>query len=975
MSYRLMCGWRASAAVIVLLALGFLVLLAPGAPAGPMSVSPFSDVQGRIITRDRPGVVPAAAGKTMVLPGDALSLGADYLVATQADFTEDNAGNGGLGDLDPDDAGWDWVLTSPAFQHSAAASPMNIYGETALGLYYAYLATGEASAFTAIKDAADHIVALGTASCRTSSDMIFLMRFNDLPGVSGTAYKDAAKAKFDWRITNQGGTATGFADSLRNTRGIWQGYPNGIIAWDIGAYVVASQMLEARYPSDPFDYADAADDMAEVLWQDSFNNSPGLFDVDDDAGWDPTYGNVNYWWYTNGITGLISAFSTAGDPHGVLPGLVARIAASTYPSGAVSGSYGANTNDEDWQSTAFSTLALAGYSRATYQPQIDAMCSWLAATQDASGGWVYSDNTHYPQVGGENTAALYFSSSVVGPVSPSACITPAQPCAVIPVDVTRGDAAEMRGFSVTFTLSSELVLCPSPGADILQGGYISGGNSQYFVTGSYPTYTVDCALLGEPCGQTASSGTLFTVNVGSAGGDGVGTLTIDAVTLRDCDNGTILVAAGPPATVTIDTAAPIAVTDLVSTQVTSLNDADGTTKIALTFTAPGDAAIVEVYRAPFGNYPEYDDAPGAGAVPATPAYPPGAPWVMTGVTATGQTDEPATRDFWYYVAFTKDACGNVSAVSNETPGELNYHLGDVAAGCAGDNQVTTLDISFLGANYGISLGISDPLGCLDVGPTTDYSVDARPTTDNRVQFEDLMMFAINYGAVSKGTVKPVAEPLDALTVETQPGASGEIIARLVLQGSGRIQGLSAKLAWEGAEPIGMTPGDLIEANGAAAFSSEPGTVDAAVLGRSGGGFTGHGVLATVTFRVTGKPRITLASVVARDADNAEVSLGVVGVIPSAAPKMTELLPAMPNPFNPLTTLGYRLAKAADVELSIFGVDGRRVKVLEQGAKVAGEYRTVWDGTDESGRRLSSGQYFMRLRAADVVHTRMLTLLK
>ena len=70
----------------------------------------------------------------------ALVNGADYLKLSQADDTEDNAGNGDP-DVpdDPDDGGWDWSLTAPNFTHSTGASPTNIYGATAMGLYYAYL--------------------------------------------------------------------------------------------------------------------------------------------------------------------------------------------------------------------------------------------------------------------------------------------------------------------------------------------------------------------------------------------------------------------------------------------------------------------------------------------------------------------------------------------------------------------------------------------------------------------------------------------------------------------------------------------------------------------------------------------------------------------------------------------------------------------------------------------------------------------
>jgi hypothetical protein len=244
-------------------------------------------------------------------PGHGLLDGADYLVHMQADVTEDNAGNGsGLSESpnDPDDAGWDWMVTSPPdpFFHTTAVSPQNLYGVTVLGIYYAYLREPRAAYWTAMTDAANHM--LGDINIRTSSDMIFLMLYNDLPGVSGTAYRDDARTKFDWRITNQGGgSAAGFAAWLRDVRGVSQGYPNGIIGWDLGAYTVVASMLDARYPGSLYDLA--ADAIANVLWQDSFNDSPGLFDVVDDAGWDPTYANVNYWWYCLGVSGLIDAFS------------------------------------------------------------------------------------------------------------------------------------------------------------------------------------------------------------------------------------------------------------------------------------------------------------------------------------------------------------------------------------------------------------------------------------------------------------------------------------------------------------------------------------------------------------------------------------------------------------------------------------------------------------------------------------------
>jgi len=70
--------------------------------------------------------------------------------------------------------------------------------------------------------------------------------------------------------------------------------------------------------------------------------------------------------------------------------------------------------------------------------------------------------------------------------------------------------------------------------------------------------------------------------------------------------------------------APAAITDLAVQQLTVDSNTDGTRQLRVTFTRPSGATSLEVYRAKFGNYPEYDDPPNAGSVPPTPSYPPDA---------------------------------------------------------------------------------------------------------------------------------------------------------------------------------------------------------------------------------------------------------------------------------------------------------------------------------------------------------------
>jgi flagellar hook assembly protein FlgD len=89
----------------------------------------------------------------------------------------------------------------------------------------------------------------------------------------------------------------------------------------------------------------------------------------------------------------------------------------------------------------------------------------------------------------------------------------------------------------------------------------------------------------------------------------------------------------------------------------------------------------------------------------------------------------------------------------------------------------------------------------------------------------------------------------------------------------------------------------------------------------------------------------------------------------------ELGEAYPNPFNPSTTIEYRLPDAGEVELTIYNAAGQSIRRLVQRWQTSGHYAATWDGTDDSGRRVGSGIYSYRLRARHRELTRHLTLIK
>ena len=127
-------------------------------------------------------------------------------------------------------------------------------------------------------------------------------------------------------------------------------------------------------------------------------------------------------------------------------------------------------------------------------------------------------------------------------------------------------------------------------------------------------------------------------------------------------------------------------------------------------------------------------------------------------------------------------------------------------------------------------------------------------------------------------------------------------------------------------------------------------------------------MATVTFRVlrAGDAGIRLARVRARDAANHPLDAGLVQLASQVAPPaQTVLLAPAPNPFTSRATLDFGLARAGQVELAVYAVDGRRVRTLVHGVREAGVYRVTWDGADERDRAVAPGVFYVQLPRPDV----------
>jgi hypothetical protein len=71
-------------------------------------------------------------------------------------------------------------------------------------------------------------------------------------------------------------------------------------------------------------------------------------------------------------------------------------------------------------------------------------------------------------------------------------------------------------------------------------------------------------------------------------------------------------------------------------------------------------------------------------------------------------------------------------------------------------------------------------------------------------------------------------------------------------------------------------------------------------------------------------------------------------------------PAQPTPFRGSTRIPFTLREPARIELSVFDLHGRRVRVVAAGPRPVGQHAEHWDGRNDSGEPVSTGIYFARL---------------
>ncbi len=98
--------------------------------------------------------------------------------------------------------------------------------------------------------------------------------------------------------------------------------------------------------------------------------------------------------------------------------------------------------------------------------------------------------------------------------------------------------------------------------------------------------------------------------------------------------------------------------------------------------------------------------------------------------------------------------------------------------------------------------------------------------------------------------------------------------------------------------------------------------------------------------------------------------GIEEELDASLPKSCALFENYPNPFNPTTSVRFRVSGVSDVKITVFDLLGREVAVLVNERKTPGTYQVNFDGTG-----LASGVYMYRMSAGSFTQTKRMILIR
>jgi trimeric autotransporter adhesin len=89
-----------------------------------------------------------------------------------------------------------------------------------------------------------------------------------------------------------------------------------------------------------------------------------------------------------------------------------------------------------------------------------------------------------------------------------------------------------------------------------------------------------------------------------------------------------------------------------------------------------------------------------------------------------------------------------------------------------------------------------------------------------------------------------------------------------------------------------------------------------------------------------------------------------GLMPAPRIGAMWLSQGRPNPFRAVSDFSFEIKQSGRVRVVVHDARGHEVTVIENGVRSTGTYAARWDGRDRSGKRVSTGIYFILVQQAD-----------
>ncbi|WP_337865327.1 choice-of-anchor D domain-containing protein [Ignavibacterium sp.] len=141
--------------------------------------------------------------------------------------------------------------------------------------------------------------------------------------------------------------------------------------------------------------------------------------------------------------------------------------------------------------------------------------------------------------------------------------------------------------------------------------------------------------------------------------------------------------------------------------------------------------------------------------------------------------------------------------------------------------------------------------------------------------------------------------------------------------------------------------------------------------------TGRNYLGNIPFSIQRPQDITIDKLILVSLDKRKLTNIKVEIIYGDAPLPYdyELFQNYPNPFNPSTSVMFTVPKNGLVTIKVYDMLGQEVTTLVNEIVDRGVYNVIWDGKNEQGAYVSSGNYIYRMVAGDFVKSRKMMLIK